>query len=90
MRAFILKVIGLMLLVPALATSQTFQGGVRGAVRDADGGVLPGTTVTLTNAADGRDSYVGLERARRVRVRERGARNVQPGSRAQRLRALPA
>ncbi len=53
MRAFILKVIGLMLLVPALATSQTFQGGVRGAVRDADGGVLPGTTVTLTNAETG-------------------------------------
>ncbi len=53
MRAFILKVIGLMLLVPALASSQTFQGGVRGAVRDADGGVLPGTTVTLTNADTG-------------------------------------
>ncbi len=53
MRAFILKVICLMLLVPVLATSQTFQGGVRGAVRDADGGVLPGTTVTLTNAQTG-------------------------------------
>jgi hypothetical protein len=53
MRAFILKVMGLMLLVPALASSQTFQGGVRGAVRDADGGVLPGTTVTLTNAQTG-------------------------------------
>jgi hypothetical protein len=44
---------GLVLLVPALATSQTFQGGIRGAVRDADGGVLPGTTVTLTNDATG-------------------------------------
>ena len=53
MRGFILKVMGLMLLVPALASSQTFQGGVRGAVRDADGGVLPGTTVTLTNAQTG-------------------------------------
>ncbi len=40
-------------LVPALAFSQTYQGGVRGAVRDADGGVLPGTTVTLTNAQTG-------------------------------------
>lgn len=53
MRAFIQTLIGLMLLVPALATAQTFQGGVRGAVRDADGGVLPGTTVTLTNANTG-------------------------------------
>ncbi len=53
MRAFILKVMGLVLLVPALASSQTYLGGVRGAVRDADGGVLPGTTVTLTNAQTG-------------------------------------
>ena len=53
MRAFIFKVMGLLLLVPALASAQTYQGGVRGAVRDADGGVLPGTTVTLTNAQTG-------------------------------------
>ncbi|HSF20213.1 MAG TPA: TonB-dependent receptor [Vicinamibacteria bacterium] len=53
MRAFIYSLIGLMLLVPAFASAQTFQGGVRGAVRDADGGVLPGTTVTLTNDQTG-------------------------------------
>jgi hypothetical protein len=53
MRAFILKVMGLVLLIPALVASQAFQGGIRGAVRDADGGVLPGTTVTLTNAETG-------------------------------------
>src|SRR3990172_3767418 len=53
MKAFIFKVMGLLLLVPALASAQTYQGGVRGAVRDADGGVLPGTTVTLTNAQTG-------------------------------------
>jgi hypothetical protein len=53
MRAFIFKVMGLLLLVPALASAQTYQGGVRGAVRDADGGVLPGTAVTLTNAQTG-------------------------------------
>jgi hypothetical protein len=53
MRAFIFKVMGLLLLVPALVSSQTYQGGVRGAVRDADGGVLPGTTVTLTNEQTG-------------------------------------
>src|SRR3989304_10020881 len=29
------------------------QCGLGGAVRDADGGVLPGTTVTLTNAQTG-------------------------------------
>src|SRR6185295_9892077 len=28
---------------------QSFQGGVRGAVRDAGGGVIPGVTITLTN-----------------------------------------
>jgi hypothetical protein len=49
MRAFISTFLGLMLLTSAFASAQTFQGGVRGAVRDADGGVLPGTTVTLTN-----------------------------------------
>ena len=53
MRAFIYTLIGLMLLAPAFASAQTFQGGVRGAVRDADGGVLPGTTVTLTNEETG-------------------------------------
>lgn len=53
MRAFIHTLISLMLLAPAFASAQTFQGGVRGAVRDADGGVLPGTTVTLTNAETG-------------------------------------
>ena len=49
MRAFIYTLIGLMLLVPAFGSAQTFQSSVRGAVRDADGGVLPGTAVTLTN-----------------------------------------
>ena len=51
MRAFIYTLMGFMLLVPVLVSAQTFQGGVRGAVRDADGGVLPGTAVTLTNEA---------------------------------------
>ena len=45
--------LGFALLVAAYASAQTFQGGVRGAVRDADGGVLPGTTVTLTNEETG-------------------------------------
>ena len=49
MRAFTYVLIGLLLLVPAFASAQTQFGGIRGAVRDTDGGVLPGTTVTLTN-----------------------------------------
>ena len=53
MRALTHMLIGLLLLVPAFASTQTFQGGVRGAVSDADGGVLPGTTVTLVNTDTG-------------------------------------
>ena len=53
LRTLIYTLIGLALLAPALASTQTFQGGVRGAVRDTDGGVLPGTRVTLTNTATG-------------------------------------
>ena len=49
MRAFTYVIIGLLLLTPAFASAQQFTGNVRGAVRDQDGGVLPGTTVTLTN-----------------------------------------
>ena len=49
MRAFTYLRIGLLLLVPAFMSAQTQFGGVRGAVSDTDGGVLPGTTVTLTN-----------------------------------------
>ena len=53
MRAFIYILICLLLLAPAFASAQTFTGGVRGAVRDTDGGVLPGTSVTLTNEDTG-------------------------------------
>jgi hypothetical protein len=53
MRAFIYVLISLLLLVPAFASAQTFTGGVRGAVQDTDGGVLPGTTVTLINTDTG-------------------------------------
>ena len=37
----------------APATAQDFRGGIRGTVADATGGVLPGVTVTVTNAATG-------------------------------------
>ena len=41
-------------LVPsAPAAAQDFRGGIRGTVVDSTGGVLPGVTVTVTNAATG-------------------------------------
>ena len=44
-------VVGLMVAVTGnLAAAQTFTGGVRGAVRDANG-VIPGVTVQLINEA---------------------------------------
>jgi hypothetical protein len=49
MRATIYVLIGLLLLAPGFVMGQQFTGQVRGAVRDDGGGVLPGTTVTLTN-----------------------------------------
>jgi hypothetical protein len=49
MRATIYVLIGLLLLAPGFVMAQQFTGQVRGAVRDDGGGVLPGTTVTLTN-----------------------------------------
>ena len=54
MRAFIYALIALLVLAsgpPLLA--QTFQGSIRGAVRDAEGGVLPGATILLTNEGTG-------------------------------------
>ncbi len=43
-------VVGVLLGLPADIGAQTFQGGLRGAVKDAQG-VIPGVTVTLTNEA---------------------------------------
>ena len=44
---------GLVLGGPATeAAAQSFQGGLRGAVKDAQG-VVPGVTVTLTNEGNG-------------------------------------
>ena len=44
---------GVLVLLPGGAGSQTFLGGVRGQIRDAGGGMLPGVTVTLTNVGTG-------------------------------------
>ena len=47
-------VVGLcaLLFTAELASAQSFQGGLRGSVKDAQG-VIPGVTVTLTNEANG-------------------------------------
>jgi hypothetical protein len=39
-------------LTPASAGAQSFQGGMRGSVKDAQG-VIPGVTVTLVNESNG-------------------------------------
>ena len=56
-------VAGLLLGMAAGAGAQTFQGGLRGAVKDAQG-VIPGATVTLVNEGDRRQSRYGDERLR--------------------------
>ena len=59
-RAFTRVVMGalLVLAVAASAGAQQFTGGVRGAVRDANG-VIPGVAVTLTNEATNVSRYDG-------------------------------
>ena len=55
MRSFLFRTVAV-LGVLGLATgafAQTFQGGIRGVIRDADGGVLPGVTVTFSNEGTG-------------------------------------
>src|SRR5215470_16998534 len=43
--------LAIVLVSATLAAGQSFQGGLRGAARDASGGVLPGVAFTLTNQA---------------------------------------
>src|SRR5687767_9247268 len=38
-----------LILYPIVASAQDFRGAIGGTVTDADGGVLPGVTVTVTN-----------------------------------------
>ena len=48
-RLWTLVVIALLSIAPAPAAAQTSMGGVSGTVKDAQGGVLPAATVTLTS-----------------------------------------
>ena len=50
MKRVLASVLALLVLVPLAAAAQEFRGGVRGTIADATGGVLPGVTVTVTNA----------------------------------------
>jgi hypothetical protein len=45
-------VLGVLLVAPVPANAQSFQGGIRGAVKDAQG-VIPGVTVTLVSETTG-------------------------------------
>ncbi|HEY3383543.1 MAG TPA: TonB-dependent receptor [Vicinamibacterales bacterium] len=47
--AFLITLVTLVAVDPAVA--QTFRGGIQGTITDSTGGALPGTTVTLVNAA---------------------------------------
>ena len=51
MRLFLFRIVAVLgvLGLTSGAFAQTFQGGVRGIIRDADGGVLPGVSITLSN-----------------------------------------
>ena len=70
-----ITVLGLLGLLATAAGGQSFFGGVRGEIRDAGGGALPGVTVTLANVETG---------AARTTVSGPGSEyafaNVQPGT----------
>lgn len=43
----------LVILIPSIARAQTDAGSLRALIADQSGGVVPGATVTVTNAATG-------------------------------------
>ena len=77
MRASSIRAVVLLgvLAIPPGVHAQTFQGGVRGIVRDADGGVIPGVDVVLRN------DDTGVPRATASNAAgEYSFANVQPGA----------
>ena len=52
-RAIISVALAALIAIPAVCGAQTFRGGISGRILDATGAVLPGVTVTATNAATG-------------------------------------
>ena len=57
------------------ALAQTFQGGVRGKIRDADGGVIPAAAITLRNEETG-----AVRRTESNAAGEYALANLQPGT----------
>jgi len=52
-RAIIVVALAAVIAIPGVCGAQTFRGGISGRIVDATGAVLPGVTVTATNAATG-------------------------------------
>ena len=52
-RAIIAVAFAALVAIPAVCGAQTFRGGISGRILDSTGAVLPGVTVTATNAATG-------------------------------------
>ena len=71
-------------LASVLVSAQTYQGGMRGVVKDAQG-VIPGVEVTLVNEDTNAVRTVDDQRSRRVRVPQRAARHLHRPRRAGRL-----
>ena len=71
----------------ARAAAQTFTGGVRGAVRDANG-VIPGVTVQLINEATTVVRETTTNDIGRIQLPGRRARHLHDQGRAHRLQDL--
>ena len=67
--------------------AQGFQGGIRGAVKDA-GGVIPGAEVTLTNQGNALSRTTTTNAAGEYSLPEPGARHVPAADRAPGLQGL--
>ena len=71
----------------AVLSAQTYTGGLRGAVSDAQG-IVPGATVTLINEQTSAKRATTSNDVGRIHVRQRDARLVHAARRDGRLRGL--
>ena len=63
-----LALVAMIVAMAAAVAAQDFRGTVEGTVADSTGGVLPGVTVTVTNASTGVEQHVVTDEAGRYRV----------------------
>jgi hypothetical protein len=71
MKARTTRYLALVAMIAAMAAAvaaQDFRGTIEGTVADSTGGVLPGVTVTVTNASTGVEQHVVTDEAGRYRV----------------------